>query len=599
MKLLAQGARAIQFELEDGQSAVVGRAPEANFRIDWDPKISRMHVQVVRQGRRLKIRKCEAARNPIRLKGKDVESAELRDGDSFTLGETLFRVIADSDETTMDEAPFGEHSFSHEQLNSFTFSHAERQLQALSKLPERLAAVEGEESLAVEMVRVLLDGLPRANAAAVMAFADPAEPDVANPLMMRWESPKPENSKFRPSQRLIRRTFESGQSKLHIWEKDLSNSQEYTVMENEWAFCIPISGAACRGWCLYVSGSKPASLIASQHLTDKDFTGDLRFSQLVAEFIGAFRRINHLEWQRAGWDPFVPDVVKDAINRTTQTGTVTGAEFEEFEMLRPRETDISILFCDVRGFSRKTEQGQQQLHEILGRVTLAVSVMTRSIDRYKGIIADLQGDAALGFWGWPDPTIDGPLPACRAALAIQADFQRASANKENPLSDFKVGIGIAHGRAIAGKIGTAEQAKIDVFGPVVNQGSRLESMTKQLRVSILIDEATADWVRRRMPPTEGRCRRLGRVRPAGMDQAIVVSELVPPATTAGALTDQNIIDYEMAVDDVMRGNWTSALEMLDRLPATDRAKDFLMVYIAQNNYEPPRDWDGVIEMTKK
>jgi adenylate cyclase len=598
MKLLAQGAKALQFELQDGESAILGRAPEAQFRIEWDPKISRMHVQVVRAGNRLQIRKCSRAKNPIRVQGKDVESAELSDGDTFTLGETEFRVCA-GDESTLDDGAFGEHSFSHEQLQQFSFSHADRQLQALAKLPERLTGVGGDESLAVELVRLLLDGLPRANAASVMAFANPSAPDVTNPLMMRWESPKVEMSRFRPSQRLIQRTFESGQSKLHIWEKDLSRSQEYTVLENEWAFCIPISGEACRGWCLYVSGSKSATLQSTEPLTDKDFAGDLRFAELVAEFIGAVRRVHQLEWQRTGLDPFVPEVVKEAVNRTTLTGTVTGSDFEQFELLRPRETDISILFCDVRGFSRKTEQAQQQLHEILQRVTLAVSVMTRSIDRYKGIIADLQGDAALGFWGWPEPAGDGPLPACRAALAIQADFQRASANKENQLSDFKVGIGIAHGRAIAGKIGTAEQAKIDVFGPVVNQGSRLEGMTKQLRVPILIDEATAEWVRKSMPRSEGRCRRLGRVRPVGMDTSISVSELLPPATTAGTLTDENIADYELAVDHVMSGDWSSALEVLDRLPVTDRAKDFLMVYIAQNNYEPPRDWDGVIEMTRK
>ena len=50
----------------------------------------------------------------------------------------------------------------------------------------------------------------------------------------------------------------------------------------------------------------------------------------------------------------------------------------------------------------------------------------------------------------------------------------------------------ATGRAVAGRIGPREQAKVTVFGPVVNLASRLETMTKQLRVPILVDEATAE-----------------------------------------------------------------------------------------------------------
>ena len=64
---------------------------------------------------------------------------------------------------------------------------------------------------------------------------------------------------------------------------------------------------------------------------------------------------------------------------------------------------------------------------------------------------------------------------CRSALGIRAAFGQTFGRKDHPLGNFQVGIGVAHGRAVAGKIGTAEQVKVTVFGPVVNLASRLES----------------------------------------------------------------------------------------------------------------------------
>ena len=45
--------------------------------------------------------------------------------------------------------------------------------------------------------------------------------------------------------------------------------------------------------------------------------------------------------------------------------------------------------------------------------------------------------------------------------------------------------------------------------------------------------------------------------------------------------------------------WADAFELLHAVPATDRLKDFLTVYIAQHNRTPPRNWDGVIALANK
>ena len=214
--------------------------------------------------------------------------------------------------------------------------------------------------------------------------------------------------------------------------------------------------------------------------------------------------------------------------------------------LDPRETEVTILFCDLRGFSKTVEAGEGNLLAVLNRVSTALGVMTQNILRYRGAIADFLGDAALGFWGWP---IDHPgkaEDACRAALGIRAAFAEFGKSPTHPLYGFRVGIGIASGRAVAGGIGTAEQAKVTVFGPVVNSASRLQDMTKLLRVPILIDEPTAEAIREHTAPDVARVRRLAKVRPYGLDTPLMVTELLPPEGVGESLSNEN-------VDELRRG----------------------------------------------
>jgi adenylate cyclase len=170
---------------------------------------------------------------------------------------------------------------------------------------------------------------------------------------------------------------------------------------------------------------------------------------------------------------------------------------------------------------------------------------------------------------------------------------------DHPLAGFRVGIGIATGPAVAGKIGTVDQVKVTVFGPVVNLASRLEGMTKILHTPILLDEPTTRLAKEQLPADVARVRRVALVRPYGLEKALTVSELLPPAADYPLLTDAHLADYEAAVNAFEAGQWSQALELLYRLPAKDRGKDLLTGFILGNNHTPPPDWDGVIAMSSK
>jgi adenylate cyclase len=353
---------------------------------------------------------------------------------------------------------------------------------------------------------------------------------------------------------------------------------------------LPIGSSSSEGWCIYVAGQREeGESLGKVFLEKNERKGDLRFARLVAEFVTSIREARRLQAQQDEMNQFFSPTVVETLSRTIDID----------EILDPREQDISVLFCDVRGFSRRAERERHALHDLLNRVSDALGVMTKVIVKYEGVIADFQGDAALAFWGWPQTLDDGPISACRAALEMLRQFRLANQDRSSPLAGFQVGIGIGHGRAIAGKIGSAEQSKVGVFGPVVNLASRLEGMTKQFRVPILMDETTADYVRHLLPAAVARTRRLGRVRPMGMDDSVMVSELLPPQAEDDSVLDELLKVHEIAVETFHKGHWTQAYDLLEETPVSNRAKEALAIYMAENDYSPPDDWDGVIELKSK
>jgi adenylate cyclase len=571
-----------QKPLSPGEMVRLGRAPRRGFKVPWDKQISREHAELTWNDGSLFVKCLDTARNSIYYIDQPTKEFSIRSGDAFRIGGTWF-VLSEPVDRTVGFEMLEERAFDRDELNQIAFSNPTRVLDLTARLPELIAKSRTDEDFAMGLAALLLGALPRVQVAAVVFYADLASVESSQPTMIRWESRSKLADHFQPSRKMIANALIQGKSLLQIWTAGGSFNSKFTQTWNlDWAICTPIASDACRGWCLYLCGE------SSEGITADDLKGDLKFVEMMAQFIGSIRKVRQLEQLHANMSQFFSANVLETL--TAESADV---------LLKPRESDITVIFCDVRGFSKMTEKSNSDLFFLLGRVIEALSVMTRGIVKYDGIIADFQGDAALGFWGWPVTLVDGPIPACQAALAIQSWFSEASVTRNHPLTDFRVGIGIAHGRAIAGRIGSDEQAKIGVFGPPVNLGSRLEELTKHLQVPILIDESTAELVRSSMPSAEGRCRRLGQFRPYGLETSLIVSELLPPAEQYPAVCDQHILDFEAAVESLIAGDWRRAIELMTGLPETDGPRRFLLNYMAQHGNAPPENWDGVIPLSQK
>ncbi|NQV27438.1 MAG: FHA domain-containing protein [Rhodopirellula sp.] len=588
MELMVNGPEANQQwrrEIPAGEVIRIGRAPRNGWAVPWDLLISREHCEITLKGQSIGVKRLDAARNPVYFQEVDTREFNISAGQGFRIGQTMFQLVSVGVSDGLSASHLEEQSFGPDQLKQFKFQNAEERLDVLAKLPEAISATRTDKELAQAAVKVMLDAMPHSRAAACVRYPPNMSVDD-EPLMMQWDSRDDDIGRFNPSRRLIAAAIERSEGILHIWQDTDDSNPAFTVTGNlDWAFCIPFKGEHSRGWALYVSGQFGSPGATS--VSETDLKGDLRFTELICDLIGSIRHVKTLECQQAGLAQFFSPAVIEAVR-------TAGTE----DILEPREKDITVLFCDVRGFSKKSEEAKDNLRELLDRVSEALGVMTAGIIRYDGVIADFQGDAALGFWGWPSDNEEGPVAACRAAIHIHQAFRRAMTMPESPLCGFTVGIGISHGRAIAGRIGTTEQIKVGAFGPVVNMGARLETMSKQLRASIVIDEVTASYVKK-LNNDDLRCRKLARVRPVGMNTDMTVFELLPPHSVDDTVSNESIILYENAVDALIDGNWKTSMELLNGLPVEDRTKDFLTIHIAQNGYEPPSDWAGVIHMTQK
>jgi adenylate cyclase len=604
--LIAQGPRPEdnwRRPLPPGEAVVLGRDAQA-WNVPWEPHLSRRHAEVVWKHGRLRVRRLPTAANPIFRAGKAEDSFEIEPPGAFVIGHTLFTVA------TVRPTPSPSHGglllearpITHSELERLKFRDAPHRLDVLSKLPGVISSASNDADLFARLGDMLLAGVPRADAVALveveMGSVEVCGPEGTMPepaiRLLHWDRRLTGEGAFAPSRRLVIESIgKQQQTILHVWsaQEEQSPDMPFTLQGRfDWAFCTPVQGEGCKGWGLYVAGrfaGDPAASVLAP-LPANELRDDVKFTELVAEIVGALRQVQVLRERQGVFRRFFSPGVLHVLSSQNAP-----------QALEPREADVTVLFCDLREFSKKVEESAGDLLEVLNRVSSALGVMTRNIVENRGAIADFYGDAAMGFWGWP---LDDPAKvenACRAALGIRAAFDAVTDNETHPLFGFKVGIGIASGRAVAGGIGTAEQAKVGVFGPVVNLAARLEGMTKPLRVPILLDEPTAEIVRAQLPADTARVRRLAKVRPYGLEAALVVTELVPPAGRESVLTSEHLVDYEAALEAFLAGEWVRAYELLHKLPPQDRGKDLLTGYILQFNHTPPPNWGGVIPLSSK
>ena len=156
--------------------------------------------------------------------------------------------------------------------------------------------------------------------------------------------------------------------------------------------------------------------------------------------------------------------------------------------------EVSVLFCDIRGFTTLTEEYAPE--DLVGLLNEYFSLMVREIFNQQGTLDKFIGDAVMAVFGAPITRADDPLRAVRAALGMRhalKAFNLRQTRAQKPT--VETGIGICHGEAVSGNIGSEERMEFTVIGDPVNIASRLEGLTKVSDFKILIDETVFQRVK--------------------------------------------------------------------------------------------------------
>lgn len=202
-----------------------------------------------------------------------------------------------------------------------------------------------------------------------------------------------------------------------------------------------------------------------------------------------------------------------------------------YRIAQSTNRELTILFADIRGFTRIAETMEPEaLREYINAF---LTGMTGIIHAHRGTVDKYIGDAVMAFWGAP---VDDPAHADRAvsaALAMQAEVRRMSeALRARGLPPLAVGIGINTGVVRVGDMGSKLRRAYTVIGDAVNLASRLEGLTKQYEVPIIVGEGTVQ-----------RCRQhaffeLARAAVAGRAESVrvFVPKVAREATAEGAAT---------------------------------------------------------------
>jgi adenylate cyclase len=266
--------------------------------------------------------------------------------------------------------------------------------------------------------------------------------------------------------------------------------------------------------------------------------------------------------------------------------------------------EMTVLFCDIRGFSRISEGLGPQ--EIIGFLIAFLTPMTDILLGRRATIDKYIGDAILAFWNAPLDDPDQHANAARGALEMVARLE--TLNAEMPArSDVpwpgrvEIGVGLNAGPCCVGNMGSAQRLSYSLIGDTVNLASRIEGLTKQYGVRIAIGEALA----RKLPGFAlvelDRVRVVGRERPETVyalagDEAVAGGEDFRTflAAHAGLLEAYRAQDWDEAERRAAANQASAGRHGLDKLYARYR------VLIEAFCAEPPAaGWDGVAQLREK
>lgn len=258
--------------------------------------------------------------------------------------------------------------------------------------------------------------------------------------------------------------------------------------------------------------------------------------------------------------------------------------------------ELSILVCDIRGFSKIAEQ--MTAEQLTAFINSFLTPLSDIIIENGGTIDKYMGDAILAFWNAPLDQPDHAERACRAAIQIMACveelntvWRREAEVANRRFEQVRIGIGVNTGECCVGNLGSERRFDYSAIGDNVNIASRLESLTKAYGLTLLVSEQTRDGA------TETALVEVDLVRLHGRAGATRVFTATPGGNAPPP-------EHAAFLDAYRQGRFAEAHALLTALQAK-LSDSFIGLYanyahrLARATEVTPADWDGIYDPERK
>jgi|SRR5579872_3439825 len=226
------------------------------------------------------------------------------------------------------------------------------------------------------------------------------------------------------------------------------------------------------------------------------------------------------------------------------------------DMLNGRDAEVSVMFCDIRGFSRIAEKiGAARTFDWINDV---METLSECVSNHHGVLVDYIGDELMAMWGAPEQQADHARRACLAAIDMIDLLPSLNERWKSVLREpFDLGIGISSGPVRAGNMGSNRKFKYGPLGNTVNLASRVQGATKYFKSRLIVTGGTAGAL-----DEEFLMRRLADVRVVNIEQPMSLYELpcgsYPQARELCTAYEEALLCFE-------QGDFRKAAQMLTTL----------------------------------
>ena len=258
--------------------------------------------------------------------------------------------------------------------------------------------------------------------------------------------------------------------------------------------------------------------------------------------------------------------------------------------------EMTVLFSDVRGFTTISEgMDPKQLTQLMNAL---LTPMTRVIHKNRGTIDKYMGDAIMSFWGAPINDPEHARHALYAAMDMMDELKVMQEDfKKRGWPEVNIGIGLNTGNMNVGNMGSEFRMAYTVLGDAVNLGSRLEGLTKNYGVNIIVSESTRACI------PEFVFRELDLVIVKGKSEPVAIFEPIGHKNDIDKETMSELSAYKKALKNFHSQNWDKAEVDFYNLSNANPDRYLYQVYlerIAHYRKEPPgENWDLVFTHTSK